>query len=160
MNKIKNYVLNHKKKCSIIAGVLLLLIILIIVVYAIISFLMPNTRGSVYGDRCEITEDHPIPKDQEDKLAEFLMDYQGYTLVSFDLKCNLIDIIIEVKDDESFSNVKKMAKAMLGSFDADTLKYYDLQLYIRSDKEKSENYPQLGTHHKEIDGKANEDFVW
>ena len=53
-----------------------------------------------------------------------------------------------------------MSKELLKVFSADQLRTYDIELLVKSDNENSENYPQVGTHHKEIDGKSNDSFVW
>ena len=49
---------------------------------------------------------------------------------------------------------------MLSVFDENELKYYDIEIMVRSTKEDSEAYPQVGTHHKEINGSTNDDFIW
>lgn len=82
------------------------------------------------------------------------------SLVNFEVKCNLINVIIEVDDKTSFSKVKSMGKKLLSVFNEDELKYYDIQLMIKSNKEDSDDYPRIGSHHKEINGSTNEDFIW
>lgn len=160
MNKFKNWLKNNKKKATIIGVLLLFLILIFIFLWGVIAYLIPDTKESVYGDRCEITEDYPIEKGKEDKLKKFLEDYEKMELVDFDVKCNLIDIIIEVDDETSFSDVKSMSKKMLKEFTDDELKYYDIELMVKSNKDDSEDYPRIGTHHKEINGSMNEEFIW
>ncbi len=160
MNKMMNYIKTHKKKCTIIGICFVIIIIFIIFLYSVISYLMPDTRASVYGDRCDVTADYPVAGDRKDTIKKFLNDYKTMSLDEFEVKCNLIDVVINVEDKESLANVKKMGKALLGVFSDDEKKYYDIQLIITSDNDKSENYPQIGTHHKEINGSSNEDFVW
>lgn len=161
MNKFKKYIKNNKKKVIITAIILLAIIMLIVFSFGVIKYLMPDTKESVYGDRCKITEDYPVESDREDKINEFLQkDFKDMKLVKFEVKCNLIDLIVEVDDKLSFSKVKSMGKKLLTVFSEDELKHYDIQLMIRSNNEKSEDYPKIGTHHKEIDGKMNSDFIW
>ncbi len=160
MDKVKNFFKKHKKKCIILGIVLVILIALIIFSYRIITYLIPNTKESVYGDRCETTVNHPIAEDRKDTIKEVVKKYDGYKFKTFEVKCNLVDIIVEVADTTNFSDVKKMGKEILAVFTDEEKKYYDLQLMVKSDKKESESYPQIGTHHKEIDGKTNEDFVW
>ncbi len=160
MDKVKSFFKKHKKKCIILGIILVILIAFIIFSYRIISYLIPNTKESVYGDRCEITVNHPIESNREDTIKDIVKNYEGYKFKTFEVKCNLVDIIIEVADGTNFNDVKKMGKEILGVFTDEEKKYYDLQLMIKSDHEESENYPQIGTHHKEIDGVSNDDFVW
>ena len=162
MNKIKEWLKNNKKKAIIIGIVLITLILCVVFSIAVIKYLMPNTKTSVYGDRCTITQDYPVAEDREDKIKEFLdsKDYSSMNFVSFEVKCNLIDVIVEVDDKTSFSKVKGMGKKMLSIFSEDELKKYDIQLLRRSNNEESEDYPKIGTHHKEINQSMNDDFIW
>lgn len=160
MNKFKKWIKNNKKK-SIIYGVVILAFILFIVfTIFIINFLMPNTKGSVYGDRCDVTKDYPVASEREQKLKEFLKGYDNMDLESIEVKCNLIDIVVKVDDKVNFSKVKDMSKKMLEVFSKDELKYYDIELMIHSNNNKSEVYPKVGTHHKEINGESNASFIW
>lgn len=160
MNKLKKWVANNRKKVIVIGILLLSLILSIIFLIGVISYLMPNTRESVYGDRCEFTSEHAVKDERESKIKDFLKDYETMDMKSFEVKCNLINIIIEVDDKTSFSKVKSMGKKLLSVFDDDELKYYDIQLMIKSNKENSDDYPKIGSHHKEINGSTNEDFIW
>ena len=160
MNKFKKWVKNNKKKSIILGVVILALILMIVFTYFVISYLMPNTKGSVYGDRCEVTKKYPVDNDREEKLKTFLNDYENMDFVSIEVKCNLIDVIIKVDDKVNISKVKDMSKKMLEVFSEDELKYYDIQLLVKSNNEKSEVYPQIATHHKEINGESNGKFIW
>lgn len=154
LDKIKN----NKKKTIFISIVLVAFILFIVFLIAIIKFLMPNTKASVYGDRCEITANYPINDDRKNSIREFFKDYDKIKLVDIDVKCNLIDIVIEVDEKENFKNVKAMGKKLLEVFDKEELERYDIELMVKSTDEKSD--AQIGTHHKMIDGKMNNDFVW
>lgn len=158
---MKNWIKENKKKAIIIGVVILAVVLLVVFAFAIISYLVPNTKASVYGDRCKATSEYKVESDREDKIKEFLKDYNDMDLKSFDVKCNLIDIVIEVDDKVSLSKVKDMSKKLLKVFSEDEYKHYDIQLMVKSNAgDKSEVYPKIGTHHKEIDGKINDSFVW
>lgn len=160
LNNIKKWFKSHKK-LSIILGVSLVIVIALIVsVSTIANIIMPDTRESVYGDRCSITEKYKVDSKKEDELKKFFKKYDFVTFNALDVKCNLIDIVITVPDKTSFNDVKDMSKELLKVFSADQLRTYDIELLVKSDNDKSENYPQVGTHHKEIDGKSNDSFVW
>ncbi len=161
MNKFKEYIKNNKKKVIITSIVIVSIILLFVFLFGVIKYLMPDTKESVYGDRCKVTQNYPVESDREDKINQFLeKDYKNIKLVKFEVKCNLIDLIVEVDDKLSFSKVKSMGKKLLTVFSEDELKYYDIQLMVRCSNDKSEDYPKIGTHHKEIDGKTNSDFIW
>lgn len=160
MNKLKKWINNNRKKAIIIGILLVSLILSIIFLIGVISYLMPNTKESVYGDRCDFTEEYKVDSERESKIKDFLKDYEGMNLENFEVKCNLINIIVKVDDKTSFSKVKSMGKKLLSVFNEDELKYYDIQLMVNSNKEDSDDYPRIGSHHKEINGSTNEDFIW
>ncbi len=160
MNKLKKWINNNRKKAIIIGILLVSLMLSIIFLIGVISYLMPNTKESVYGDRCDLTEEYKVDSERESKIKDFLKDYEGMNLENFEVKCNLINIIVKVDDKTSFSKVKSMGKKLLSVFNEDELKYYDIQLMVNSNKEDSDDYPRIGSHHKEINGSTNEDFIW
>lgn len=157
MNKIKKWIKNNKKKFIMIIIVLVLLIVCAFITYSIVSYLMPNTKASVYGDRCEKAKQYPVASERKDKIDKYIKTHDNMKLLNFEVKCNLIDIIIEVDDKVSVSTIKTMAKKMLSEFSSDELKYYDIEVMIKSNKEGSE---MMGVHHKEINGSSEDDFVW
>lgn len=160
MNKIKKWIKNNKKKVIILITVVVLLVVLVVIANSIISFLMPNTKESVYGERCEVTRNYPVESDRKKKLEDFISKQDNMKLIAFDVKCNLIDIIVEVDDSVAVSKVKTMSKNLLAEFSKDEVKYYDIELMIRSNKKDSDSYPMIGMHHKEINGSSTDSFVW
>lgn len=158
MKKIIEGIKNNKKRTIFISIVLVAVILFIVFLIAIINYLMPNKKASVYGDRCEITQDYPIKDERKNEITDFFKDYDDMKLLTIDVKCNLIDIVVEVGDKVKFKDVKTMGKKLLGKFDKEELQRYDIELMVKSSNEK--DYPQMGTHHKLIDGKMNDDFVW
>ncbi len=160
MDKFKKWLKENKKRSVILGITVVTVIILIIFTIGVVKFLMPNTRKNIYGERCSVTKEYPVESDRKEKIEDFLKDYKNISLKSFQVKCNLIDIVIEVDDKVSLSTVKKMGKEMLSVFSKDELKYYDLELMVKSNNDESTVYPQMGTHHKEIDGSSNDNFIW
>lgn len=160
MDKFIKWVKNNKKLVIKIGIIVVILILFIVAIFGVISFLMPDTKESVYGNRCEITEANPVSKKRKNEIKNVLKDYDNMKLIEYNVKCNLIDIIIEVNDETNFSDVKKMSNKLLEVFSKEELKIYDIELMIKSNKKDSEDYPKIGTHHKEINGSMNEEFVW
>lgn len=160
MDKFKSFLKRHKKKIIVLIIVLIILIAIGISMYKIIAFLMPDTKGSVYGNRCETTEKYPVAADREQKLKAFFEKREKMTFKSLDVKCNLIDVVVEVDDTVNVSTIKTMSKELLKEFSTEETKFYDIELIIKSNKKESDTYPIIGTHHKEIDGSINDYFVW
>ena len=159
MDKFKKWFKNNKTKGIVISIVAVAAVLMIIFTIGVIMFLMPNTRKSNYGDRCVVTSNNPVESDREAKLKEFIKDYKNMEVKSMEVKCNLIDVIVYVDDKVSISNVKKMGKKLLKVFSENELKYYDIQLIVKSNT-ANDAYPVIGTHHKEINGSTNDNFVW
>ena len=66
LNNIKKWFKSHKK-LSIILGVSLVIVIALIVsVSTIANIIMPDTRESVYGDRCATTEKYKVDSKKEE----------------------------------------------------------------------------------------------
>lgn len=160
LNNIKKWFKSHKNLSIVLGVTIVIALVLIFSITTIVNIIMPDTRESVYGDRCKITEKYKVDSKKEDELKSFFKKYEFVTFNALDVKCNLIDIVITVPDKTSFNDVKNMSKELLKVFSADQLRTYDIELLVKSDNENSENYPQVGTHHKEIDGKSNDSFVW
>lgn len=160
LNNIKKWFKSHKNLSIVLGVTIVIALVLIFSITTIVNIIMPDTRESVYGDRCKITEKYKVDSKKEDELKSFFKKYEFVTFNALDVKCNLIDIVITVPDKTSFNDVKNMSKELLKVFSANQLRTYDIELLVKSDNENSENYPQVGTHHKEIDGKSNDSFVW
>lgn len=160
LNNIKKWFKSHKNLSIVLGVTIVIALVLIFSITTIVNIIMPDTRESVYGDRCKIAEKYKVDSKKEDELKSFFKKYEFVTFNALDVKCNLIDIVITVPDKTSFNDVKNMSKELLKVFSADQLRTYDIELLVKSDNENSENYPQVGTHHKEIDGKSNDSFVW
>lgn len=160
MNNILSKVKKNKKKVIILVVILIVIAISFFAVHKIISYLTPDRKNSVYGDRCEITESIEITKERKDAIKAAVEAHDGMTFSKVDVKCNLIDIIIIVKDETEVKTVKIMSKEIIAVFTEEELKYYDLALWVDSDNDESEKYPIIGTKHKVINGESKDSFVW
>lgn len=160
MDNIISKIKKHKKKIIIIVAVLIVVIVCFFAIYKVIAYLIPDRKNSVYGDRCEITESIEITKDRKNDVKKVVEEYEGMTLSTVDVKCNLIDIIVNVKDEVEVAKVKEMSKKIIAVFTEEELKYFDLALWVDSDNKESTKYPLIGTKHKVINGESKDSFVW
>lgn len=160
MDNIISKIKKHKKKIIIIVAVLIVVIVCFFAIYKVIAYLIPDRKNSVYGDRCEITESIEITKDRKNDVKKVVEEYDGMTLSTVDVKCNLIDIIVNVKDEVEVAKVKEMSKKIIAVFTEEELKYFDLALWVDSDNKESTKYPLIGTKHKVINGESKDSFVW
>lgn len=160
MNKFLSFIKKNKKK--VIVTILLLIVfgVFIFAAYKLYEYLTPDTKDSVYGNRCELTEGVAISKERKDMIKETVESYEGMKLSNVDVKCNLIDIIVKVDDEITLDTVKEMSDKLLTVFTEEELKYYDLELWVDSNAKESEVYPVIGTRHKTGNGDATKKFVW
>ena len=160
MNKFISFINKNKKKVIIIIVLLVVFSIFLLATYKLYKYLTPDTKDSVYGDRCELTDGIDITSEREKMIKEKVESYEGMKLSDVDVKCNLIDIIVVVNDETEVKTVKKMSTELLTVFTDEELKYYDIELWIDSNIEKSEKYPIIGTRHKTNNGDSESKFVW
>lgn len=160
MNKFLSFIKKNKKK--VIVTILLLIVfgVFLFAAYKLYEYLTPDTKDSVYGNRCELTEGVEISKERKDMIKETVESYEGMKLSNVDIKCNLIDIIVKVDDEITLDTVKEMSDKLLTVFTEEELKYYDLELWVDSNAKESEVYPVIGTRHKTGNGDATKKFVW
>ena len=160
MNNFMSMLVRNRKKLIVAFILLFVFGVFIYSGYRLYKYLTPDTKDSVYGDRCELTDGIDITKEREAGIKEAVEAYEGMKLSDIDIKCNLIDLIVEVDDATKVETVKEMANSLLNVFSEEELKYYDIQLWIDSNNDESEVYPIIGTRHKTNNGDAEGKFVW
>ena len=158
MKNFQDFLKKHKKKLIISAIVLIVFIICLFAFKQILSYLNPNKKESVYGDRCELTESIMITDERKEKVKEAIESYENMKVSTIDIKCNLIDIVINVDNSVEEKTVKSMSDKVLEAFSKEELKYYEIELMVNwpDDPEKA----MMGTHHKMINGEMNDHIVW
>ncbi len=158
MKNFQDFLKKHKKKLIISVIVLIVFIICLFAFKQILSYLNPNKKESVYGDRCELTESIMITDERKEKVKEAIESYENMKVSTIDIKCNLIDIVINVDNSVEEKTVKSMSDKVLEAFSKEELKYYEIELMVNwpDDPEKA----MMGTHHKMINGEMNDHFVW
>ena len=160
MDKFISFLKRNKKRIIIILILLIVFSIFVFATYKLYKYLTPDTKDSVYGDRCELTDGIDITAERENSVKEVVESYEGMKLSDVDVKCNLIDIIVVVKDATEVKTVKDMSNKLLTVFTEEELKYYDIQLWVDSNSKNSETYPIIGTRHKTNNGDLESKFVW
>ncbi len=162
MKKVQSFLKKHKKKLIIIIVLFVALFVMLFALYQIYVYLTPDQRQSVYGDRCEVTESIAITEDRKKGITAAIETFEKMKVAEINVKCNLIDIVIEVEDDVPVTTVKEMSKKVLEQFTDEELKYYEIELAVDSNVEKSDIYPIYAKKHQMINGKKDDykKFVW
>lgn len=160
MKKFLSFLKKNKKKVVVTLVLLIVFCVFAFATYKLFEYLTPDTKDSVYGNRCELTEGIEITKERKDMIKESIESYEGIKLSNIDVKCNLIDIVVIVEDEVEVKTVKEMSDKLLTVFTEEELKYYDLELLVDSKSKESEVYPIAGTRRKTGNGDATKKFVW
>lgn len=160
MDKLISIIKKNKKRTAVICSIILFFIILFVAAYKIYVFLSPSTGVSVYGDRCDLVKGYEITEARENEIKTLISSYENMEVTEIKVACRLIDITVNLKEDVEWSKVEEMSKAILTTLSQDEVNLYDIQLFITSSNKENAEYPKIGTHHKLIDGAANDYFVW
>ena len=160
MDNVLDFLKKHKKRVIAIAVVLVIFIIIFIAFKKVVNYLSPSTKQSVYGDRCDAVAKIPVDKKAQNAIKDVFKEYDKVEFKKIDVKCRLIDIIINLKEDMTDEEVEEMSKKLLTVIDEKIVNNYDIELYITNSNKENDTYPRIGTHHKVINGETNDHFVW
>ena len=120
---------------------------LFIIGWLVFGFIMPNgDENKKYGNRLEDIEKagQTITKDQTDKIVTAVEKKSFVKKASTSVEGRIINVIVEVKKDTSTEKAKDLSKTVLEAISTEQKKLYDVQLLIKSEDEKSKNYPIIG----------------
>ena len=120
---------------------------LFIIGWLVFGFIMPNgDENKKYGNRLEDIEKagQTITKDQTDKIVTAVEKKSFVKKASTSVEGRIINVIVEVKKDTSTEKAKGLSNTVLEAVSTEQKKLYDVQLLIKSEDEKSKNYPIIG----------------
>ncbi len=140
--------IKKNKLLSIFIGLLIVFIILAVVL--LMQLIGGNKKGE-YGDRLTGIEKVEITSNTKNQIEKEIANEELVTKVKYDLKGRLVNIVLNVKDEKEIDSVKEIGNKILSYFDEKQLSYYDIQILVNSDNEKSEKYPIIGYKHKTRD---------
>ena len=160
MEDVLNFLKKHKKKVIAIVVALIVFLIIFIAIKKVVNYLSPSTKQSVYGDRCDAVKKIPVKDDTKTAIKNVFKEYEVIEFKKIDVKCRLIDIVINLKEDMEDEQVEEMSRKLLEAIPEDIKNNYDIELYITNSNKENETYPRIGTHHKVIKGEVNDYFVW
>jgi len=127
----------------------LLIVILIICFIAIVcvalTFFYSKDVGS-YGDRLADIEKYPITEKDKDEYQEKLLENEGVTKVTMNIKGRVIYVHVEFSEEVDLEDAKAMMVNSLELIGEDNLSYYDVEFILKSD-----NFTILGAKNTTID---------
>ena len=152
MNKLKE--IWGKNKVLIVLGIILIICFIAIIVVTVSYFF--GGSESVYGDRLDGIEDHPI---EDSFVSEYTTNLESDDMiesVEFDTKGRIIYITINFVGDTSLVEAQSKTAASLETFSDDLLSYYDINFTITSEAtDNSDGFTLMGARNV-----AGSGIVW
>ena len=145
-----------KKKSKKKSGVIIIVsvIVLALAVISLFSYIVyVNLFAGVESKRYEGLSEHVLTTDEIDSVKEVFSDLEQLDKVNVYIESNknakskIIKIRIELKEDVDFDNMKELCNSSIEKISEDNLGFYDLEVFISSENEESEVYPQIGYKH-------------
>ncbi len=132
-----------KKHFSSIVGILVF-VIMLVAFFKVKDIFNPDESTAIYGTRLEGREKVEISKKTREAVKKSLEERTEN--VSVRVAGNIINIIINAKEDVSLEEAKNLGNKALESFSEEEKKYYDIQLFIKNGKNANQ-FPIIGYKH-------------
>lgn len=154
--------MKKKSKKSNGSGVIITVVVLALAVVSLFGYIVyKSIFASVESKRYEGIEEHKITVDEINGIKEVFSELgelekiDVYTESNKNSKSKIIKIRISLKEDVNFDKMKEMSNSVIAKVSEENLGYYDLEVFISSNNEESEVYPQIGYKHR-----SNSIFSW
>lgn len=144
--------MKYIKKNKLTVFIIVIFVLVVFIGAYLYNLLFSGGGNEAYGNRLDGIEEVEITKDQYNSIKEKIKESESVTKVTTDLKGKIVNIIITVKDDVSKDNAKKIAASSLSEFDEEQLKFYDIQIFVKKDNEKLNDFPIIGYKQNGKDG--------
>lgn len=134
-----------KNKFTIL--IIVAFIVLVIIAAFVKNIFFINSGQPVYGNRLDGIEEVKIEDSTYEEIASTLKKDKIVTNVTSDLSGKIINVIITVINDTSIKDAKKIGDKVLEFFDEKQLSFYDIQIFIKKDDSKQNDFPIIGYKH-------------
>lgn len=131
-----------KNKYTII--VIIVFLALVVSFVEIKNILVPDEGKAVYGNRLDGIEKHPLKTSDLESIEKSIKEQEKVNDVSSKLHGKIINITITVQDDVSINDAKTIATNTISLFTKDDLSFYSLQVFVKKENEKLNNFPIIG----------------
>ena len=151
-----------KSKKSSNTGVIVTVVVLALAVISLFGYIFyKNIFANVENKRYEGLEEHKITVEETNGIKDIFSDIEQiekisvYTESNKNSKSRILKIRINLKEDMDFDKLKELCKSSVEILSEDNAAFYDLEVFITSNNEESEVYPQIGYKHR-----SNSKFSW
>lgn len=115
-----------------------------IVGWLVYGVVMPSAGKPVYGNRLDGIEEVRIDDDKKEKIVKSLEEKSFVTHASVKINGKIINVIVKVKDETTPATARALNTTVTKNLSEKELSFYDVQLFLTSENEKSKNYPIIG----------------
>ncbi|MBQ9072046.1 MAG: hypothetical protein IJY25_02700 [Bacilli bacterium] len=131
------------------------IVLIILIAFLAIFMIYQNLFASSNNTRFDGVEDHKLTNDEINSTKDVFKQIEVINDIDIFVNSKIIKIIVNLKEDVDFEQIKTISNQALGNFSEENLSFYDVEIYIESMNEESEVYPQIGYKHK-----SNSEFSW
>lgn len=118
----------------------LIIILSLFAVYYTKNIMSSTETKAIYGERKDVIKGKEI---SDDKLSKVESSISNAKKVTARVQGRIIQVIITANDNVSVKDAKSMADQVSKVFTQDDKKFYDIQVFIKKDKEDA-SFPIIG----------------
>lgn len=144
--------MEYIKKNKLTTLVIVIFVVVVLIGAYLYNLLFTSGRRQAYGNRLDGIETVEITDKQYEEIKDKLTSNDNVTSVTTDLKGKIVNIIITVKDEVTKDDAKSIAATSLEKFDAEQLKFYDIQIFVKKDNDALNDFPIIGYKQNGKDG--------
>ena len=132
----------------VIGVVALAIIVLGVLIYK-------NLFSGSNSNRLEGIENYKLTKNEINDVKDELKKIESVDSVDVYANVKIIKILVNLKDDVEFDTIKDVSNKSIEKISEKNREFYDIEIYVKSNNEKSEVYPKIGYKYK-----TSSEFVW
>ncbi len=143
-----------KNKLTVfIVGCVVVCVIALLITFYFLFF--KGSSNNKYGDRLDGIDQVSIEAEKIGDIENSIKSKSSVISVSHNLEGRLLNFTIEVSSSTKKATAKKLVSPISSKLSKDQLSFYDVQVFITCDNEKSKVYPIIGYKHK-----TSNKFIW
>lgn len=117
---------------------------LFLIGWILFGLVMPKKGEPVYGNRLDGIEEVEVTSGQTEELVKELKDKDYVVSASTHVSGRIINVLVETKKGTKPYTAKSLRTVVLKAFEKDQIDFYDIQLFITNENDKTKDYPIIG----------------
>lgn len=145
MDKILNFIKTHKG-LSILLGLGFVLFLIIFV--TMLTLLIGNNKGT-YGDRLEGIEKVKLSTNDLNDMSKKVEENDAVEEADFRVQGKIVYVTIKFKEGTNLDSAKEIANNAMKEFSEDEIAFYDLEFFLKENKDKG--FVVVGNKHPSVE---------